>query len=100
MAIPQWAAAHSPQRHFSLGKLRRANYHHARSLTGGIFRQLQSGDREPREIRGRLRHCDGLQVSNATSRKAGKAETRFETRSQDTGLVVLVSREDELMVEG
>ncbi len=36
---------------------------------------------EPREIRGRLRHCDGLQSPKATgSARTGKAGARSETR--------------------
>lgn len=45
--------------------------------------------REPGEIPGRLRHCNGIQSPNATS-DAGKAGVRFEARSQDTGLFALV----------
>jgi hypothetical protein len=48
--------------------------------------------REPGENPGRLRHCYGIQTSNATgsARGTGKAGERFEARSQDTNLVVLV----------
>lgn len=46
--------------------------------------------REPGENPGRLRHCYGIQTSNATDRKIGKAGERFEARSQDTNLAVLV----------
>ena len=52
--------------------------------------ETQANVWEPRENRGRLRHCDGLQTSMATARERGKAEVRFETRSQDTGWLVLV----------
>jgi hypothetical protein len=34
--------------------------------------------REPRVNRGRLRHCDGLQIPKATGLQTGKAGTRFE----------------------
>ena len=47
--------------------------------------------REPRGNRGRLRHCNGLQTPKATGRQTGKAGARFEARSQDTGLAVLVA---------
>ena len=47
--------------------------------------------REPRVNRGRLRHCNGLQTPKATGRQTGKAGARFEARSQDTGLAVLVA---------
>ena len=48
--------------------------------------------REPGENPGRLRHCYGLQTSIATgsARGIGKAGERFEARSQDTNLAVLV----------
>ena len=54
------------------------------------IRSLQFNVREPRENRGRLRHCNGLQTPTATGRKIGKAGARFEARSQDTGLIALV----------
>ena len=41
-----------------------------------------------------MRHCNGLRTPKATGRKAGKAGARFEARSQDIALTVLVgSRE-------
>ena len=47
------------------------------------------GVREPRENRGRLRHCNGLQTPIATvSKREGGSEVY--ARSQDIGLVVLV----------
>ena len=50
------------------------------------------GIREPRENRGRLRHCNGLQTPKATGRAGGfgKAGARSQAPSQDTGLAVLV----------
>ena len=63
----------------------------------------QPGVWEPREIRGRLRHCNGLQAPTlGTGDKhsgagheplvagTGKAGARFQARSQDIGQVVLV----------
>ncbi len=52
----------------------------------------QPGVREPRENRGRLRHCNGLQTPRATDPAGGigKAGARSQARSQDTGLAVLV----------
>lgn len=50
----------------------------------------RSNVREPRERRGRLRHCIGLQTPKATGREAGKAGARHEARSQDTGWIALV----------
>src|SRR5438067_2882728 len=52
----------------------------------------QPGVREPRANRGRLRHCNGLQTPTATGPASGtgKAGVRFQARSQDTGLAVLV----------
>ena len=52
----------------------------------------QPGVREPRENRGRLRHCNGLQTPTATgnAEAAGKAGARSKARSQDNGLAVLV----------
>ena len=52
----------------------------------------QPSVREPRENRGRLRHCNGLQTPRATDRAGGigKAGERTQARSQDTGLAVLV----------
>ena len=51
--------------------------------------------REPRENRGRLRHCNGLQIPTATAALAcgGKAGRRLEVRSQDIGLIMLVAWE-------
>ena len=49
------------------------------------------GDREPRENRGRLRHCDGLQASIGHCVERGKAGARFEARSQDTGREMLIT---------
>ena len=49
--------------------------------------------REPREIRGRLRHCNGIQPLNATdhaSARSGRREEDSKPESQDTGLVALV----------
>lgn len=51
----------------------------------------QPGDGEPRENRGRLRHCNGLQTPTATGPAPGRRE-RGHARSQDTGPVVLVGR--------
>ena len=52
----------------------------------------QSNIWEPRENRGRLRHCNGLQTPIATGRaKAGPGRReRGYARSQDIGLAVLV----------
>ena len=50
---------------------------------------LQLSDREPRENRGRLRHCNGIQTPTATGPRLGRRE-RGQTRSQDTDLAVLV----------
>lgn len=52
--------------------------------------QTLSEVREPREIRGRLRHCIGLQTPRMPLPQGGKAGARSETRSQDIDLVVLV----------
>jgi hypothetical protein len=49
----------------------------------------QSNIREPRENRGRLRHCNGLQTPTATGHTPGRRE-RGQARSQDIGLPVLV----------
>ena len=51
--------------------------------------------RERREIRRRLRHCNGLQTSNATdaSREGG---SEAKSGSQDTDLIVLVVAEESL----
>lgn len=49
--------------------------------------------REPRAIRGRLRHCNGIQSPNATgpAREAGwEGGSKVKPESQDTGLVALV----------
>jgi len=46
--------------------------------------------REPREIRGRLRHCNGLQTPIATGPRPGRRE-RGQARSQDIVLPVLVA---------
>ena len=60
--------------------------------------QLQLNVREPRENRGRLRHCNGLQTPTMPLIAAwlpqaglGRRE-RGQTRSQDIGLAVLVRR--------
>jgi hypothetical protein len=58
----------------------------------------QSNVREPRENRGRLRHCNGLQTPNATSRIRPGRRERGKARSQDTGLNALV-RSDESKVQ-
>src|SRR5439155_7534770 len=55
----------------------------------------QPAFREPRENRGRLRHCYGLQTPKATVRSMHawlrrEGGARYKARSQDTGLVVLV----------
>ena len=62
---------------------------------------------EPRENRGRLRHCKGLQTPTATGllkSGIGKAGARFQAPSQDTGLAVLVTAGEvdsgELIVDG
>lgn len=78
------------QHKFSLANLRARLTNSLFFESGGkVSARTQSGAREPRASRGRLRHCNGLQAPNATS-VAGKAGVRFEARSQDTGLVVLV----------
>ena len=49
------------------------------------------GVREPRENRGRLRHCNGLQVPTATGpKRPGRREQGFQAPSQDIGRIVLV----------
>ena len=52
----------------------------------------QANVREPRENRGRLRHCNGLQTPTATDRSPLGREggSEVQARSQDTGLVALV----------
>src|SRR5262245_24009091 len=47
---------------------------------------------EPRENRGRLRHCDGLQAPQGhwSSARPGRRERGLRPASQDTGLAVLV----------
>ena len=52
---------------------------------------LQLNDREPRENRGRLRHCNGIQTPRATGREIGwEGGSEVQTRSQDIGLAALV----------
>src|SRR5213083_2912660 len=47
--------------------------------------------REPRENRGRLRHCNGIQTPRATGREIGwEGGSEVQTRSQDIGLAALV----------
>jgi hypothetical protein len=52
----------------------------------------QTNVREPRENRGRLRHCNGLQTPTATGRSPLDREggSEVQARSQDTGLIALV----------
>lgn len=51
----------------------------------------QPSVREPREIRGRLRHCNGLQTPRATGSPTNReGGSEVQAPSQDIGLVVLV----------
>src|SRR6266404_6322227 len=53
----------------------------------------QPGVREPRENRGRLRHCNGLQTPKATgsAKRNWEGGSEVQAPSQDIGLAVLVA---------
>ena len=55
-----------------------------------VHLQTQPNVREPREIRGRLRHCNGLQTPTATGPPDREGGSEVQAPSQDTGLFVLV----------
>ena len=85
-------ARHLSGRKILLGNNQSARHNNTRSLKAmdGLSIKSQSGVRELRENRRRLRHCNGLQTPTGHCENAGRRE-RGHTRSQDIGLVVLVA---------